>query len=52
MEIESDTPELEQTRRGILEMLVRRYPAHAIRRFPDKPFHQEIRRAGLIGPCR
>ena len=52
MEIDTDTPELEQTRRGILEMLVHRYPAHAIRRFPDKPFHQEIRRAGLIVPCR
>jgi formate dehydrogenase major subunit len=48
MQIETDTPELDRTRRGILEMLVRHYPAHAIRRFPDKPFHQEIRRAGLI----
>ena len=48
MEIDTDTPELEQTRRGILEMLVHRYPADAIRRFPDRPFHQEISRAGLI----
>jgi NADH dehydrogenase/NADH:ubiquinone oxidoreductase subunit G len=42
MEIETETPELEQTRRGILEMLVRRYPAHAIRLNPHKPFHREI----------
>ena len=48
MEIETDTPELEQTRYGILEMLLRRYPAHALRAFPDKPFHQEIHRAGLM----
>jgi formate dehydrogenase major subunit len=47
MEIATDTPELEQTRRAILEMLVRDYPAHAIHLFPDKPFHQEIRRAQL-----
>ena len=48
MEIVTDSPELEQTRRGILEMLVRRYPSTAIERFPDKPFHGEILSAGLI----
>jgi formate dehydrogenase major subunit len=48
MEIETDAPELETTRRGILEMLVRHYPAQAVQRFPDKAFHQEIRRVGLI----
>jgi formate dehydrogenase major subunit len=48
MEIETDTPELQLARRGVLEMLVRGYPAHAIRLFPDKPFHQEIRRAQLM----
>ena len=47
MEIETDTPELERARRGILEMLAHRYPAAAIQRFPDKPFHRELRRAGL-----
>jgi formate dehydrogenase major subunit len=47
MEIETSTPELEEARRGILEMLVRRYPAAAVHRFPDKAFHQEIRRSGL-----
>jgi formate dehydrogenase major subunit len=49
MAIETDTPEIQQARRGILEMLVRHYPAHAMRLFPDKPFHEEIRRAGLVG---
>jgi len=48
MEIDTDTTALEEARRGILEMLVRQYPAHAIERFPDKPFHAEIRRAGLV----
>jgi formate dehydrogenase major subunit len=47
MEIETDTPELERTRRDILEMLIRRYPAHAIERFPDKLFHREILASGL-----
>lgn len=49
MEIETDTSELERTRSGILEMLVPHYPAHAIRLFPDKPFHREVRRAQLTG---
>jgi formate dehydrogenase major subunit len=48
MEIATGTEELVQARRGVLEMLVRRYPAQAIRRFPGKPFHEEIRRAGLL----
>jgi formate dehydrogenase major subunit len=48
MDIETDTPELQRTRRVILEMLVRRYPAHAIRLAPDQSFHREIRRAGLV----
>ena len=39
MEIETDTPELERARRGILEMLVRKYPASAFALSPDKPFH-------------
>jgi formate dehydrogenase major subunit len=47
MVIETATPELQQARRAILEMLVRRYPAQAIERFPDKPFHREILRHGL-----
>jgi formate dehydrogenase major subunit len=49
MDVETDTPELRQARGAILEMLVRRYPAPAIERFPDKPFHREVLDAGLIG---
>ncbi len=47
MEVETATAELEPAQRDILEMLVSRYPASAIRQFPGKPFHQEILRAGL-----
>ncbi|MGH9258025.1 MAG: formate dehydrogenase subunit alpha [Vicinamibacterales bacterium] len=49
MEIETDTPELEATRRSLLEMLASRYPAGALERFPDKPFHQAIQKWGLAG---
>jgi len=48
MEIETGTPELQQARREILTMLVRHYPASAIRLRPEKPFHQEIRRSELM----
>jgi formate dehydrogenase major subunit len=47
MEIEADTAALNETRKGILEMLARRYPRRAFDRFPDEPFHRELRRAGL-----
>jgi formate dehydrogenase major subunit len=47
MEIQTDTPELEATRLGILKMLARRYPAQPIARFPEKPFHRELVAAGL-----
>ena len=47
IEIETDTPELEEVRRSLLEMLARRYPADAILRDPDQPFHRELREAGL-----
>jgi formate dehydrogenase major subunit len=47
MEIETSAPEVETARRGVLEMLVRHYPGRALQLCPDKPFHVEIRRAGL-----
>ena len=47
IDIETDTPELEEVRRSLLDMLARRYPADAIRRDPDKPFHRELRERGL-----
>jgi len=49
MEIDTDAPDLRDARRAHLEMLVRRYPSDAIRRFPDKPFHHAVREAGLAG---
>ncbi|HEY5619408.1 MAG TPA: formate dehydrogenase subunit alpha [Vicinamibacterales bacterium] len=49
MDIEAGTPELEASRRSALEMLVSRYPADALKHFPDKPFHQAIEHLGLAG---
>ena len=46
-DIDTDTPELEEARRSLVEMLVQRYPAGAIQRSPDKPFHKEVRQRGL-----
>lgn len=44
MSIETHTPELEDTRRGLLAMLAERYPVEAVSQFPDKPFHQLLRK--------
>ncbi len=53
MVIETDTPELVENRRALLELLVRRYPAEAVDRFPEKVFHQAVRAFGLEGElCR
>ncbi len=49
MEIETATPELDAGRRSLLELLASRYPADALERFPDKPFHQAIQKWGLAG---
>ena len=49
MVIETGTPELNAARRSLLEMLARRYPAEAIARYPDKPFHRALRDHGLTG---
>jgi formate dehydrogenase major subunit len=48
MVIETDTAELEELRRSLLEMLVRRYPVAAAESFPEEPFHQAIRQHGPI----
>ena len=47
MRIETNTPDLQETRHGLLQMLARRYPLDAVQRFPDLPFHRELARAGL-----
>jgi formate dehydrogenase major subunit len=47
MEIRTNTPELVRFRQSLLDMLVRRYPADALARDPDKPFHREVCEHGL-----
>ena len=47
MVIETHTPELEEHRRSLLQMLARRYPAAAVEQFPDKPFHRLLRAYGV-----
>jgi formate dehydrogenase major subunit len=49
MTIATDPPDLQENRRALLEMLVRRYPADVIRQFPDKPFHRSVTELGLTG---
>jgi formate dehydrogenase major subunit len=49
MQIRTHTHELEAGRKAILELLARRYPDDALRRWPDKPFHQWLRHYGLDG---
>lgn len=47
MEIETRTPELEQTRAMLLRMLARDYPSDALTRFPDRKFHRLLRQYGI-----
>ncbi len=47
LEIETHTPEIEESRVMNLKMLARRYPRSAFRDYPDKPFHQLARKYGL-----
>ncbi len=42
MDIDTSTSDLEASRRGILELLAARYPADAVSRAPDKPFHRAL----------
>lgn len=47
-EIETHTPEIEESRRMNLRMLARKYPLKAYKDFPDKPFHKLAKKYGLI----
>src|SRR5688572_18830822 len=47
MEIETHTPEIEETRRTLLQMLADEYPADVVERWPEKPFHLWLRHYGL-----
>lgn len=51
MEIDAGTPDLQATRRALLEMLAHRYPGAPVARFPDKPFHRELRVVRLADPA-
>jgi len=45
--IETHTPDLMETRRTLLEWMATGYPADLINAFPEKPFHQLLREAGI-----
>ena len=47
MDIETHTPEIERLRKTLLQLLVKDYPAEAVRQFPDKPFHRVLREYGV-----
>ena len=47
MEITTDNDEIRREREGILRLLAHRYPAPALREFPDKPFHRYLIEHGL-----
>ena len=49
MKIETHAPDVEQQRRTLLKLLARSYPAAAVERFPDKPFHRYLRQYDLVG---
>ena len=51
MSIETHPPDLEAARRRLLEEIVDRYPADAVRRFPEKEFHRWLRHYGLEESC-
>lgn len=49
MEIEVDTPELGEARRGEMAMLAKNYPAGYAEEFPEKTFHKWLATYGLTG---
>ncbi|NOT64347.1 MAG: 2Fe-2S iron-sulfur cluster binding domain-containing protein, partial [Acidobacteria bacterium] len=51
MQIETDTLELIAERRALLQMYAQRYPAAAVRDFPDKPLHRYLNEAHLLTEC-
>ncbi|MBI3180869.1 MAG: formate dehydrogenase subunit alpha [Myxococcales bacterium] len=52
MVVRTDTPALEDERRGVLRMLAWRYPAEPAHRFPEKPFHKAVSGYGLSSELR
>lgn len=47
MEIQTHSPDLEATRKTLLELLAANYPPAAFEAFPEKPFHQYLKRYGV-----
>src|SRR5512144_2396560 len=43
MEVETHTPEIEDTRRTLLRLLAEDYPANAVGQWPEKQFHHWLR---------
>src|SRR5712691_2333181 len=52
MVIETHTPQLEEDRRTLLKLMASFYPSEALRRFPEKEFHKQILKYGLVKDCR
>ena len=48
MEIRTHTPQIEDFRRFVLESLASGYPADAVTRCPDKPFHRYLKQFGVV----
>ena len=48
MEIETHSPEIEQLRRTLLNLLARGYSEQAIDQWPDKEFHRYLRSYGVV----
>src|SRR6476620_2246348 len=47
MDVETDSPDLDEARKVNLQMLARDYPPAPFLEFPDKPFHRMARDFGL-----
>ncbi|MBI3415808.1 MAG: formate dehydrogenase subunit alpha [Verrucomicrobia bacterium] len=47
MEIETHTPEVEETRRTLLQLLAEDYAKEAVERWPEKQFHRWLRAYGI-----
>ena len=52
MEVETHTPEIEETRRTLLQLLAEVYPPDAVERWPEKQFHRWLRAYGVRPPIR
>jgi len=49
MKIETNTPELESYRKGILAMMAKDYPLSEVAKYPEKEFHKWVMHYGITG---